>query len=155
MLCKPLLGSPLRLYFAITERAISSVLLQEKDHVQKPIYFVRKVLQGPEVRHQAIERSSSCSACGTKAPSLLPEFHCDCDDEPPYLLGLTEARCGRKNGALGSWVTIIRYTVWTNRTYHGPGLRQLRGRTLLSNHTWRISKFQMGPLRGRVLQPTR
>jgi len=29
MLCKPLPGIPLRLYFAITERAISSVLVQE------------------------------------------------------------------------------------------------------------------------------
>jgi len=44
MLCKPQLGSPFRLYFAITERAISSVLMQEQDQVQKRIYFVSKVL---------------------------------------------------------------------------------------------------------------
>jgi len=58
MLCKPLLGTPLRLYFAITERAISSALVQEQDHVQKPIYFVSKVLQGPEERYQAIEKAA-------------------------------------------------------------------------------------------------
>jgi len=51
VLCKPLPGTPFRLYFAITERAISLVLVQEQDRVQKPIYFVSKVLQGPEVSY--------------------------------------------------------------------------------------------------------
>ena len=51
VLCKSLLGTPLRLYFAITKRAISSILVQEQDHVQKPIYFVSKLLQWPEVRY--------------------------------------------------------------------------------------------------------
>ena len=58
VLCKPQLGTPLRLYFVVTERAISSVLVQEQDQVQKPIYFVSKVLQGPEVRYQAIEKAA-------------------------------------------------------------------------------------------------
>ena len=31
---------------------------QEQDHGQKPIYFVNKVLQGPEVRYQAIEKAA-------------------------------------------------------------------------------------------------
>ena len=44
VLCKPELGTPLRLYFAVTKKAISSVLLQEQDQVQKSIYFVSKVL---------------------------------------------------------------------------------------------------------------
>ncbi|XP_068474796.1 uncharacterized protein [Phaseolus vulgaris] len=58
VLCKPQLDSPLRLYFAITDRAISSVLVQEQDQIQKPIYFVSKVLQGPEVRYQALEKAA-------------------------------------------------------------------------------------------------
>ena len=52
MLCKPELGIPLRLYFVVTKKAISSVLLQEQDQMQRPIYFVNKVLQGPEVRYR-------------------------------------------------------------------------------------------------------
>jgi len=56
VLCKPLSGTPLRLYFAITEREISSVIVQEQDHVQRPIYS--KVLQGPEVRYQATEKAT-------------------------------------------------------------------------------------------------
>jgi len=46
-LATPQVGVPLRLYFAITEWAISSVLVQEQDQVQRPIYFVSKALQGP------------------------------------------------------------------------------------------------------------
>jgi len=58
VLCKPQLGVPLRLYFVVTERAISSVLVQEQDQVQKPIYFVSKVLQGPKMRYQALEKAA-------------------------------------------------------------------------------------------------
>jgi len=42
----------------MTEQTISSVLVQEQDQVQKPIYFVSKVLQGPEVRYQALEKAT-------------------------------------------------------------------------------------------------
>jgi len=44
VLCKPLPGTPLRLYFAVTNRAISKVIMEEQDQAQRPIYFVRKVL---------------------------------------------------------------------------------------------------------------
>jgi len=47
VLCKPLVGTPLRLYFVVIERAVSAVLAQDQDQAQKPIYFVSKVLQGP------------------------------------------------------------------------------------------------------------
>jgi len=58
VLCKPQVGTPLRLYFAVTEKALSAVLVQDQDQVQKPIYFVSKVLQGPEVRYQAVEKAA-------------------------------------------------------------------------------------------------
>jgi len=58
VLCKPQAATPLRLYFAITKRAISAVLVQDEDQVQKPIYFVSKVLNGPEVRYQALEKAA-------------------------------------------------------------------------------------------------
>jgi len=34
------------------------VLVQEQDHVQKPIYFVSKALQGPETRYQSVEKAA-------------------------------------------------------------------------------------------------
>jgi len=51
VLCKPELGTPLRLYFAVIKKTISSILLQEQDRVQKLIYFISKVLQRPKVRY--------------------------------------------------------------------------------------------------------
>ena len=39
----------------MTERA---VLTQDQDQAQKPIYFVSKVLQGLEVRYQALEKAA-------------------------------------------------------------------------------------------------
>ena len=58
VLCKPEAGLPLRLYFTVIERAISSVLVQEQDQIQKPIYFVSKALQGAETRYQALEKAA-------------------------------------------------------------------------------------------------
>jgi len=58
VLCKPQMGVPLQLYFAVTKRAISSVLVQEWDQMQRPIYFVSKVLQGPEARYQVLEKAT-------------------------------------------------------------------------------------------------
>ena len=58
ILCKPLAGTPLRLYFAVTEREVSAVLAQDQDQAQKAVYCVSKVLQGPEVRYQALEKAA-------------------------------------------------------------------------------------------------
>ena len=52
------MGTPFKLYFVVTERALSAVLVQEQDQIQKPIYFVSKVLQGLEVRYQALEKAA-------------------------------------------------------------------------------------------------
>ena len=58
ILCKPQMGTPLCLYFSVTERAVSSVLVQEQSQAQRPIYFASKVLQGPEIRYQALEKAA-------------------------------------------------------------------------------------------------
>ena len=58
VLCRPVASAPLWLYFTVTERAISSVLVQEQDQIQKPIYFVSKALQVAETRYQALEKAA-------------------------------------------------------------------------------------------------
>ena len=52
------MGVPLRLYFTVTKRAIISLLVQDQDQSQKPIYFVSKALQGAETRYQALEKAA-------------------------------------------------------------------------------------------------
>jgi len=44
VLGKPMAGIPLRLYFSIIDREISSVTLQDQYQIPKPIYFISKVL---------------------------------------------------------------------------------------------------------------
>ncbi|XP_068473816.1 uncharacterized protein [Phaseolus vulgaris] len=52
---KEYLASPLVLF---TDREINLVIVQEQNQTQRPIYFVSKVLQGSEVRYQAIEKAA-------------------------------------------------------------------------------------------------
>ncbi|XP_057417380.1 uncharacterized protein LOC130711680 [Lotus japonicus] len=56
MLAKPTPGIPLILYLAVTEAAVSTVLLQEENKQYKIIYFVSHTLQGAEARYQKIEK---------------------------------------------------------------------------------------------------
>ena len=58
VLCKPRASVPLRLYFAVKDWVISSVLVQEQDQLSRPIYFVSKALQGPELRYQSVEKAA-------------------------------------------------------------------------------------------------
>jgi len=76
VLCKPKLGISLRLYFAVIEKAISSVLLQEQDQTQSRIL-------------------------SKKTPPLLPELYRDSDDRPSNPQGLAKTRCSGQNGAIG------------------------------------------------------
>ncbi|KAK3023934.1 hypothetical protein RJ639_043604 [Escallonia herrerae] len=56
LLSKPIAGEMLFLYLAITDFAISAVLVREEDSKQFPIYYVRKVLQGAELRYPTTEK---------------------------------------------------------------------------------------------------
>ena len=78
------------------------MLVQEQNQVQKPIYFVSKALQGPELRYQSLEKGgASSSILSTKAPPLFPQLHGGGDDKPPYPKGTSKARCSREDGSLG------------------------------------------------------
>jgi len=48
-------GTILFLYLSICDNAISSVLVQDYDVGEKPIYFISKVFRGAELRYQKIE----------------------------------------------------------------------------------------------------
>ncbi|GFZ06762.1 hypothetical protein Acr_18g0009320 [Actinidia rufa] len=49
-------GEDLYVYLSISPTAVSAVLIREKDQVQKPIYYVSKVLMGAEARYPRIEK---------------------------------------------------------------------------------------------------
>ena len=56
ILSKPEANKPLFLYFSISDMAIVSALVWEEARQQHPVYFVSKVLQGPEVRYRKLEK---------------------------------------------------------------------------------------------------
>ncbi|RDX58415.1 hypothetical protein CR513_62272, partial [Mucuna pruriens] len=72
VLTRPRPGMPLCLYISISDNAISSVLIQEEEGEQKPVYFTSKVLQGPEKRYQKIEKAAL--ALVTASRRLRPYF---------------------------------------------------------------------------------
>nr|KYP69397.1 Retrovirus-related Pol polyprotein from transposon 17.6 [Cajanus cajan] len=55
ILSKPMTGLPLLLYVAVSDQAMSTVLVQE-DGEQRPVYFISKVFKGAEVRYNKIEK---------------------------------------------------------------------------------------------------
>ncbi|XP_072087011.1 uncharacterized protein [Arachis hypogaea] len=56
ILQKPLQGEDLFLYLSVTDWAISSALVTERDKVQHPVYFVSKTLQHAELNYPRIEK---------------------------------------------------------------------------------------------------
>nr|KYP41357.1 Retrovirus-related Pol polyprotein from transposon 17.6 [Cajanus cajan] len=56
ILTKPRPNLPLLVYISMSDRAVNSVLVQEQEASQVPIYFVSRVLQGGETRYQKIEK---------------------------------------------------------------------------------------------------
>ncbi|RDX93464.1 Retrovirus-related Pol polyprotein from transposon 17.6, partial [Mucuna pruriens] len=72
VLTHPKPGMPLCLYISISDKAISSVLIQEEEGEQRPVYFTSKVLQGPERRYQKIEKAAL--AVVTASRRLRPYF---------------------------------------------------------------------------------
>ena len=62
------------------ERAVSAVLAQDQDQDQKPIYFVSKVLQGPKVRYQALEKAALAVVFSARRLPLFPQFYNTGDD---------------------------------------------------------------------------
>ncbi|MDD0148514.1 RNase H-like domain-containing protein, partial [Shigella flexneri] len=63
---------PLYLYLAVGDEAVSAVLVREDGTLHKPIYYVSKVLQGPELRYLNIEKLAL--ALVTTAKRLRPYF---------------------------------------------------------------------------------
>lgn len=46
----------LSLYLAVADEAISAVLLAEREGIQKPVYFISRALQGPELNYPSLEK---------------------------------------------------------------------------------------------------
>ncbi|GAU41232.1 hypothetical protein TSUD_280320, partial [Trifolium subterraneum] len=58
VLSRPKQGTPLTLYLAVSENAMSAALVQEVDDEEKPIYFISRIFRDAETRYRKIEKLS-------------------------------------------------------------------------------------------------
>ena len=72
LLAKPSADEVLYLYMAVSDKAISAVLVKEEERVQKPVYYVSKTLHGAELNYSAIEKFAL--AMITASRKLRPYF---------------------------------------------------------------------------------
>ncbi|XP_063942737.1 uncharacterized protein LOC135150384 [Daucus carota subsp. sativus] len=56
LLSKPVDGETLYVYLAVSEKALSAVLVREDRKIQKPVYYVSKILHGAELNYSVIEK---------------------------------------------------------------------------------------------------
>ena len=69
---KPNTNEALYLYLAVSEKALSAVLVKEEDKIQKPVYYVSKVLHEAEENYSVIEKFAL--ALVMASIKLLPYF---------------------------------------------------------------------------------
>ncbi|KAL2254676.1 UNVERIFIED_CONTAM: Retrovirus-related Pol polyprotein from transposon [Sesamum indicum] len=72
LLANPKEGDVLYLYLAVSDNAVSSVLIKEEGKMQNPVYYVSKMLQGAETRYAEIEKLAL--AVVVTARKLRPYF---------------------------------------------------------------------------------
>ncbi|KAK2999828.1 hypothetical protein RJ639_023077 [Escallonia herrerae] len=72
LLTKPVTGEDLFIYLSISEVAVSTVLIQEEEGKQRPIYYISKVLQDVETRYPRIDKVAL--ALVISARKLRPYF---------------------------------------------------------------------------------
>ncbi|KAL0439579.1 UNVERIFIED_CONTAM: Retrovirus-related Pol polyprotein from transposon opus [Sesamum latifolium] len=101
LLTKLVPGKTLYLYLAAGPQAVNSVLIKEEEGLQKPIYYVTKVLHGTEHRYPEVEKLAF--ALITAARKLRPYF-------------LSHSICVRTNAplraTLGEAETLGRMVKW-------------------------------------------
>ena len=72
ILSKPRDREPLYIYLSVIKKAISLVLVREKEKQQKLVYYISKALQGTKVRYKKIEKLAFALVISTKM--LRPYF---------------------------------------------------------------------------------
>ena len=56
LLSSSIIGEELYLYLAVSPHAISSALIREEQKIQKPVYYISRVLRGAEGRYPMMEK---------------------------------------------------------------------------------------------------
>ncbi|KAK2996907.1 hypothetical protein RJ639_025764 [Escallonia herrerae] len=140
LLSKPFPGEDLLIYLSVTKVAVSTVLIREENGIQKPIYYVSKVLQDVETRYPKIDKIAL--ALIISARRLRPYFQSHIiivlTDQPLRKVLMSPGASGRLvnwnlrvktaryalveglkkklNEAKGAWVDELPKVLWAYRT---------------------------------------
>ena len=52
----PVLGKPLLLYIANMEQSLGALLAQEQEEVEKPVYYISRLMKGQGLRYSTAEK---------------------------------------------------------------------------------------------------
>ena len=52
----PMTRKPLMLYIANTEQSLGALLAQEQERVEKPVYYISRLMKVPELRYSIVEK---------------------------------------------------------------------------------------------------
>ena len=72
LLSKPLDGETLLLYLAVSEHAVSAVLVREEGRKQYPIYYISKSLLDAETHYSHLEKLALALVTAARKLPLLP-----------------------------------------------------------------------------------
>ncbi|KAL0401607.1 UNVERIFIED_CONTAM: hypothetical protein Slati_4190600 [Sesamum latifolium] len=105
LLTKPMTCETLYLYMAVSESAVSSVVVWQEKREHHPVYYVSKVLQGAEPRYSQIEKLDlSLVTTARKLRSLLPISPSDHFDEPSFETSVGKPGAFWKDGQVSGGV---------------------------------------------------
>jgi len=109
---RPSSGAALSLYLSVSDNTMSSVLTEDLEGGEKPVYFISKVFKGAELRYQRIERLAL--AIITTAIKLRPYFQSHRIILKTNYPSMTCSMCQGAALNLKSWLTLS----WNSR--HQP-----------------------------------
>ncbi|GAA0163641.1 hypothetical protein LIER_19455 [Lithospermum erythrorhizon] len=107
LLSRPEPGEHLQLYLAISDVAVSSVLVREVDRVQRPIYYINHVLRDAEERCPTIDKAAFALIVSARKLKAYFESH------PVQVMGLTIIKERGASGVLimGPQEEIMEYAL--------------------------------------------
>lgn len=98
------MGNPcscIYLWVMTEETLVLSLVLEDKDKQQRPVYFVSKVLQGPKLQYSKDGKTCICSTyIGTTATPILLKLFNDSTNWPTNKKSFAKTQLGRPNDEL-------------------------------------------------------
>ncbi|GAA0184923.1 hypothetical protein LIER_32211 [Lithospermum erythrorhizon] len=113
LLARPVAGDVMQLYLAVSESALSSVLVRDEEKVQRPVYYVSQVMRGAETRYPLAEKL--VYALIVAARKLKPYFEAHLVEVVTYQPLLQILENPNQSGQIVKWaIELSEVELWYN-----------------------------------------